>query len=386
MLTRSITIGLLSFLTLIDLFGSQAILPQLTEFYNTDPASMGLAANASTFGMAAAGLVVALLSRHIDRVKGIWLSLALLAIPTTLLGFVDSLTLFTWLRIAQGALMATAFTLTMSYLAEECSTEEAAGAMAAYITGNVLSNLVGRLMAANFADWFGLSISFWLFALLNIAGAFLAYLCLSQGTPRTSNPDSPSVMQVWKIHLTNPRLQASFLLGFLILFIFLSVFTYVNFVLSTEPFSLTGKQLGFVYFVFLPAVFTTPLAGKMVSYRGAYFGFKMSMGLAFIGLLALLTSMLPLVILGLMAVGIGTFCAQAVVSGQVGASATADRATASGLYLTSYYFGGLIGAAVIGRIFTASGWNTAVIILLLVTAASMVIARPLAKPISNTTN
>jgi len=114
MLSRTITIGLLSFLTLIDLFGSQAILPQLTAFYQTDPAAMGLAVNASTFGMAAAGLVVALFSRRIDRVKGIWLSLALLSVPTTLLGFVDDLTFFTWLRIAQGALMATAFTLTMS--------------------------------------------------------------------------------------------------------------------------------------------------------------------------------------------------------------------------------------------------------------------------------
>lgn len=386
MMSRIVTIGLLSFLTLVDLFGSQAILPQLTVFFDTNPAAMGLAVNASTFGMAAAGLVVALLSRHIDRVKGIWLSLALLSIPTTLLGFVDDLTVFTWLRIAQGALMATAFTLTMSYLAEECSAAEAAGAMAAYITGNVLSNLVGRLMAANFADWFGLSISFWLFALLNLAGALLAYFCLAKTVPRETDPNGPSVMQIWKIHLTNPRLQASFLLGFLILFIFLSVFTYVNFVLSEAPFSLTGKQLGLVYFVFLPAVFTTPLAGMMVSTRGTYFGFAMSMGLAFVGLLALLTSSLSVMIVGLSAIGVGTFCAQAVVSGQIGAAATADRATASGLYLTSYYFGGLVGAAIIGRVFTASGWNSAVYILLGLTIVSVIVARPLGRPLPTTTS
>jgi len=380
MLSRTITIGLLSFLTLIDLFGSQAILPQLTTFFDTDPASMGLAVNASTFGMAAAGLIVALFSRQIDRVKGIWLSLALLSIPTTLLGFVDNLTLFTWLRIAQGALMATAFTLTMSYLAEECSVAEAAGAMAAYITGNVLSNLVGRLMAANFVDWFGLSIGFWLFALLNLAGAALAYLCLARTAPRTVATNGPTVLQVWKIHLTNPRLQASFFLGFLILFIFLSVFTYVNFVLSAAPFSLDGSQLGLVYFVFLPAVFSTPLAGKMASKRGTFSAFAVSMMLAFVGLLALLSSSLSLVMFGLAAIGVGTFCAQAVVSGQIGAVATADRATASGLYLTSYYFGGLIGAAVIGRVFTASGWSIVVYTLLAVTLVSIFVARPLGRP------
>ncbi|MEP3442990.1 MAG: MFS transporter [Sulfitobacter sp.] len=384
MLSRTITIGLLSFLTLIDLFGSQAILPQLTAFYQTDPAAMGLAVNASTFGMAAAGLVVALFSRRIDRVKGIWLSLALLSVPTTLLGFVDDLTFFTWLRIAQGALMATAFTLTMSYLAEECSAAEAAGAMAAYITGNVLSNLVGRLMAANFADWFGLSISFWLFALLNLAGALLAYLCLAQSKKRLAETGGPSVMQVWKIHLTNPRLQASFLLGFLILFIFLSVFTYVNYVLAAAPFSLDGKQLGLVYFVFLPSVFSTPLAGKITAARGSYFAFAASMGLAFAGLLALLSSSLTVLMIGLAAIGVGTFCAQATVSGQIGAAATADRATASGLYLTSYYFGGLIGAAVIGRVFTASGWSAVIYTLLAMTLVSIIAARPLGRPLPTT--
>ncbi len=381
MRSRNFIVGLLSFLTLIDLFGSQAILPKLTVFFDTDPASMGIAVNASTFGMAAAGLVVALFSRRIDRLRGIWLSLALLAIPTTLLGFADDLAVFTALRIVQGVFMATAFTLTMSYLAEECSAKEAAGAMAAYITGNVLSNLVGRLMAANFADWFGLSVSFWLFALLNLTGALVAYLCLGKKAEGKAAMDEASVMEIWKIHLTNPRLQASFALGFLILFVFLSVFTYVNFVLSAPPFSLDAMQLGFVYFVFLPAVFTTPMAGKMVSSRGTYFGFVMSMAMALMGLLALLTSSLTLLIIGLAAIGVGTFCAQAIVSGQIGISATADRATASGLYLTSYYLGGLTGAAIIGRVYTSGGWDMAIYILVALSLLALVVARPLGRPI-----
>jgi predicted MFS family arabinose efflux permease len=111
----------------------------------------------------------------------------------------------------------------------------------------------------------------------------------------------------------------------------------------------------------------------------------MSMSLAFVGLLALLTSSLTLLMSGLAAIGVGTFCAQAVVSGQIGAAATADRATASGLYLTSYYFGGLIGAAVIGRIFTASGWNSVIYTLLAVTLVSIFAARPLGRPSPVTT-
>ena len=82
---RSLVIGLMAFLTVVDLFATQAILPSLTRHYNVSPAAMGFAVNASTMGMAVAGLVVGVLSPHIDRRLGILLSLVLLAIPTALL-------------------------------------------------------------------------------------------------------------------------------------------------------------------------------------------------------------------------------------------------------------------------------------------------------------
>src|SRR3954452_6077568 len=84
-LARTLLIGLIAFLTVIDLFGTQAILPALTRAYGVTPAAMGLAVNASTFGMAVAGLGVAYFSRRIDRRRGILASLALLAVPTALL-------------------------------------------------------------------------------------------------------------------------------------------------------------------------------------------------------------------------------------------------------------------------------------------------------------
>ena len=56
--SRSIVIGLLAFLTVVDLFATQAILPSLTRHYDVTPAAMGFAVNARTMGMAIAGLVV----------------------------------------------------------------------------------------------------------------------------------------------------------------------------------------------------------------------------------------------------------------------------------------------------------------------------------------
>jgi predicted MFS family arabinose efflux permease len=50
-----------------------------------------------------------------------------------------------------------------------------------------------------------------------------------------------------------------------------------------------------------------------------------------------------------------------VATGFVGRAAKQDRAAASGLYLASYYLGGLAGAAVLGQVFDRLGWGATVL-------------------------
>jgi hypothetical protein len=59
-------------------------------------------------------------------------------------------------------------------------------------------------------------------------------------------------------------------------------------------------------------------------------------------------------------VGIGTFFAQAAATGFVSTAATADRGSASGIYLACYFFGGMVGTAVLGQLFDRFGWPAAV--------------------------
>src|SRR5262249_11063266 len=277
-----------------------------------------------------------------DRRRGILVSLAVLSIPTALLAVAPDLTAFTLLRIAQGLCMSTAFALTLSYLAERCSAADTAGAFAAYITGNVASNLFGRLMAAASVDHLGLAGNFYVFAGLNLAGAVLVYFTLGRTQPMAAVATAPhSPFTAWAEHLRNPALRAAFGIGFLILFAFIGTFTYVNFVLVREPLALSRMAVGLVYFVFLPSIITTPLAGRAVARFGTQPTFWGALALALAGLPLLLVHDLAAVLAGLMLVGVGTFFAQAPATGFVGRAATADRGSASGMYLASYFFGGI---------------------------------------------
>ncbi len=372
---RLLAIGLIAFLTLVDLFATQAILPILTHRYQVTPAAMGLAVNACTLGMAISSFVAGLFSPRIDRRAGTAASLATLAVLTFLLANAPNLAVFAALRVLQGLCMAAAFTLTLAHLSEQCSPITAGSAFASYITGNVASNLLGRLLSAGLADAFGLTTNFYVFALLNVCGALLARSVIGRLTPMPVAAPIDSPLEAVRAHWRNPRLRAAFGIGFCVLFAFIGAFTFVNFVLVRPPLSLGMMQIGLVYLVFLPAIITTPLAGKLVVRVGARPAIWASLGTAQLGVALMLSSRLGAVLAGMVLVGAGTFFAQAVATSFVGQTAGHDRGVASGLYLAGYFAGGIVGTAVLGQLFDRFGWTACVagIAVALTGAAGLVV-------------
>ena len=372
---RSLIISIISFLTLIDLFGAQALLPQILVAYNTDPGTAGFAVNAATLGMAISGLFVAWYADRIDRKRGIWVCLALLSVPTALLSVADTIWVFMALRIVQGMLMAAAFTLTMTFLSERCDVTARGGALAAYITGNVASNLLGRLAAVTFSDLTSLSGSFLFFAALNLAGAALALVLVGPRDDVAPVRSGPALV-AWRRHFASPSLRSAFGIGFLVLFIFVGVFTYVNLYLVNQL-GLSPMSLGLVYLVFIPAIITTPMVGDLVRKTGPRIALTLSLAVALASLIMTLSSALWMVLLGLALIGVSMFGAQAAATGYISANVTSDRAQASGLYLSSYYLGGLVGALVLGQINANFGWPATVMGVAVAVLAAIALARSL---------
>ena len=183
-----------------------------------------------------------------------------------------------------------------------------------------------------------------------------------QDLPRGSDvPDRRRVRRQDRDPSAQRPTARGFGIGFCILFAFIGTFTYVNFVLTRLPLALGPMQLGFVYFVFLPSIFTTPLAGAAVQRFGTQTTLWSGLAVAALGLPLLVTPYLPAVLAGMVLMGVGTFFAQATATGFVSRAATTDRGSASGIYLASYFLGGLVGSAVLGQTFDRLGWTACVI-------------------------
>jgi predicted MFS family arabinose efflux permease len=354
----STVIALIAFFTLVDLFAAQAILPLLAKLYHAGPGEIGVAVNASTAGMAIGALLTALFGARLDRRTGIVASLLILAVPSALLAFAPNIAVFAALRVAQGLCMSCAFTLTLSHLGKTCTPERQAGAFAAYITGNVASNLVGRLVSATTAGLFGTPTAFIVFAALNLVGAGLAAV-----TIRSRMKMGPEAAGGSLRGALTPKLFAGYGIGFLILFAFIGVFSYVNFVLMRPPLALGMMSLGAVYFVFAPSILATPWAGAAARRFGARNILYLGLAVAGVGVWLLSSRALAPVITGMVLTGLGTFFAQATATGQVSRTAGPSRSEASGLYLAAYFAGGLAGAALVGQIFERYGWNACLVLV-----------------------
>lgn len=356
-----ILIGVIAFLTVVDLFATQAILPALAAAYRVSPAAMGTAVNAAAIGMALASLLAAMLSGRVDRRNVITASLVLLAIPTALLAHAPNLAVFTLLRVVQGCLMATAFTLTLAHLGERCTLSASPAAFAAYVTGNVASNLFGRLLSASVVGYAGVEANFYVFAGLNLLGGALVWATLSRAPPLHAHGAPFRPWESLARHWGDPRLRAAFAIGFCLLFAFLGVFTYVNFILTRPPLNVPMASIGVVYFVFAPSIVTTPLAGRLTAGIGPRRALWFGLALAALGLPCLLAQALPIFLAGMVLVAAGAFFAQAVATGFVSQAATVDRGAASGLYLAFYFAGGLAGSAILGGVFERAGWPAAIL-------------------------
>jgi YNFM family putative membrane transporter len=348
-------IGFTSFTTLINLFGPQALAPELAHRFDVTAPQMGIAINAATIGMAVAGVLASVVLDQFDRKLTMTLALVLLSIPTALLALSTNIYGFALLRIVQGLLMCTGFGAAIAYVAEEWGEIGLApAAMGAYLTGNVAANMLGRVIAGAATAYGNWRTSFIVFTLLNIAGAVVLRLLLPPSMNKSSKHWGANSL---RLHLVNPALLGTFMAGFLILFVFIGVFTYVNFRLALPPFQLSSGSLGLTYLVFCPALLVTAAVGWAVDRFGNRLAFVAGALTSFVGAWLTVSSSLPLVLVGMALVGSGLFFCQALATGFTGHTAAQAKGAAGSLYLGSYFIGGLCGAWIMGEVFDTFEWT-----------------------------
>lgn len=367
-----VVIWVLGFLAFLNLYPMQAILPVLMVEYGANAVQAGATVGATVLAIAILSPFVGLLSDAYGRRALIVGALFALAGLTMVIPFSSSLDGIVVMRFMQGMAIPGVTVVLTAYLAEEFEGGELSRLMAAYISGGIFGGFSGRFMVGYISDFFGWRSAFVILAILTLLGAAFVLNGLHPSRNFAARRDSARSLMQLRAHLGNPQLLSACLIGFCILFSLVGGLTYLMVSLSKAPFSLSSRDLGNVFLVYLIGVLVTPLSAKAMSRFGLRGVLLAALACSAIGLSMTFVPAMPVILAGMTLFSSGIFFAQAVAIRRVAEVVSEGRSLASGLYGTCYYAGGAIGTWLCGMAYVGMGWQGAgaVVLLILVVAAT----------------
>jgi predicted MFS family arabinose efflux permease len=370
----------------LDLYATQSLLPLLARTFDVSALGAAATVSATTVAVALAAPVVGPLGDVIGRRRSIVGAAFGLALATLAAATAATLRQLVAWRFVQGLFIPAIFTSTIAYVGEEWPGGGVGEAMAAYVTGNVVGGVTGRLVAGLAAAALG-----WHAAFVAVGGLVLAAACaLARWLPPSRRfvreTSLRASLRGIAAHLGSPRLLAACLVGFNVLFSMVATFTYVSFHLAEPPFRLGTAALGSIFLVYLAGAVTTPVAGRWLDRLGYGAAFAAASSIAAAGMLLTLVPRLGAVLVGLAVCAAGVFVCQSAASSQVGSTPGRSRSAAAGLYVAFYYLGGTAGATLPGVVWRTGGWHACVGLVVSVQLATGALAalawrpRPAAGP------
>jgi MFS family permease len=389
---------LAGFTAFLDLYATQPLLPMLMRVFNASHLAVSFTVTASTLAVALAAPIVGRVSDIVGLKRVIVLSASLLAVATALAATASGLWSFIGWRFVQGLATPGVFAIAIAYIHAEYPPWYAGRATAAYVSGTVTGGFCGRALVGLLAASYGWKTAFAVLAVVNVAAAVALAMWMPSertvmrhvraaqdvgadddvgagdaggaGVPRPASRGGDHGASVLRL-LRNPRLFATNVVGFCVLFSQVAVFTYVTFHLEAAPYRLGTAALGWLFIVYLFGAAVTPLAGRWVDAYGHRTGLAAGMAIGATGALLTLTAPLALIVFGLALVGSGVFIAQATASSYIGVVTAEDRGLAVGLYSSAYYIGGTLGGTLPSLFWDAGGWTACVLLVLAVQAATL---------------
>lgn len=350
-----VLLGICSFL---NLYSAQSLLPLLQQVFGASHAQVGLAVSATTTAVALASPVAGLFVERFERRQVLAGAFGAIALATVLATTATSMNALVAWRFLQGIFIPAAYVAAMALIGETWGPEKAGSAMASLMTGNVLGGFLGRTIAGLLAAHGGWQAAFVGLGVLNGVGAIAAWICLAGMPPHRRR--APVRFRELGGLLVHRALVPTYVVGFVMLFTMVALFTYVNFHLAAAPYHLGPAALGCVFMVYLLGTVVTPIAGRLIDERGFRTVGPLALLATAAGTLLTLSPSLPVIIVGLAVAACGIFVGQSAATGLLGVTAGWRRAPAAGLYLMCYYAGGSAGGVVPAWAWNAGGWPACV--------------------------
>jgi YNFM family putative membrane transporter len=357
------------------LYCVQPLMPELALRFHLTPAQSSWPLSVTTVTLALALLGSGALSDRFGRKPVIAGALAAAAVLALLSALAQNFTQLLVLRALLGVALGGVPAVAMAYLNEEIAPQSLGHSMGIYIAGTALGGTAGRVIAALVTEAFSWR---WALALIGAAGVWAAWEFWRSLPPArrfvAASPGWRAIVRGAAGHLRDDGLRSLYLLAFLVMGVFVSLYNYISFRLLGAPFGLGATLVGMCSLLYLSGMFSAVWAGKLADRIGRRNVLWAVTAAMLAGLLLTLSESLLVIVPGMALFTASFFAVHSVGSSWVGRRARGTRATAAALYLFFYYVGAAGIGSLCGTVWSAAGWHGVVALLALALGLALALA------------
>ncbi|MEX3853751.1 MFS transporter [Paraburkholderia sp. BR10923] len=341
------------------LYCVQPLLPSFSEAFNVTPAQSSLSLSLSTAALALAIFVAGFVSEGWSRHKLMTLSLTVSSVLTIGVSVAPHWNQLLVLRTLEGLALGGVPAVAMAYLAEEVHPDGLGLAMGLYVGGTAIGGMAGRVITGVVADLFSWRVAIGTIGVLGLLSmlAFRALLPPSRHFVPRRGLGFAHHRTLLLRQFTRPGLPLLFLLGFVLMGSFVTLYNYIGYRLLAPPYRLNQTEIGAIFIVYLVGVVASPWSGRMADTFGRARVLIGSLLLMVFGLALTMLHPLAAVAAGIACVTFGFFAGHSVASGWVGRLAKDAKGQAAALYLLAYYIGSSLVGSYGGHVWAGHGWN-----------------------------
>ncbi|WP_231919886.1 MFS transporter [Microlunatus soli] len=372
-----IALGAAGVATFAQLYSPQGILPLIGRSLRADAAQAALTVSAATLGLAVSVLGWAWVADRIGRARAMKIALSAAALIGLATPLAPSFAVLVVLRVAVGVALGGVPALAVAYLHEEVHRDQAPIAAGSYVSGTTIGGLLGRLVAAPFADLGGWRLGVGAVAVLAAIAALVFLLSVPAARGFVPDRRHRGTIRDAAAALTrcfrNPGLLVLYAQAFLLMGGFVATYNFLGYRLEGAPFDIPVSLTALIFLAYLAGTVSSRRAGALAARFGRRPVLLCCIATMIIGIGLTIPDRLPLILIGLLIMTAGFFGAHATAAGWVGARASVAKAQATSLYNLFYYAGSSLFGWLGGLAFVV-GWTGTAVMVLALTVAALIIA------------
>jgi len=339
------------------LYGVQPLMPVFAAEFHVSPATSSLTISLTTGAVAVMMLFAGAVADAVGRKRIMCISMVLSALLTIAAAFVTSFNQLLALRLMMGIALSGVPSIAMAYLGEEIDPRSVGLAMGLFIGGSGFGGMVGRVVTGALTDY-----ASWRVALLVLGGSSLLAAALFWRSLPESRHFTPRKFHPWRLvtglgeQFAVKGLPWLFVIAFLLMGSFVTLYNYVGFRLMAPPYSLSQTVTGSLFTVYLIGIWASAWVGGLADRYGRRRMLWIMVLIIIAGITFTRADSVAMIVLGIATVTFGFFGGHSIASSWISRRAGPSKAQASSLYLFFYYTGSALVGSYGGVVWSAGGW------------------------------